>query len=178
MAWTAPVTFVASQPLTAAQLNAALRDNMNETAPALATLAASYFASVDTNLLAERRMESAYVSEVVTTTSASFVALTGPSVEVTHSGSLLAVWNSRLHNTANIAATNTANVSCEVVGQTSASLTWALRHPSDDSDLYRAMSFHMFSGMTPGTHTVRMMYSVIGGGPANFHQRELIVFPF
>ena len=55
MAWSAPMTAVANSTFTAAQFNQYVRDNLNETAPALATAAGSYFAADGINSIAERR---------------------------------------------------------------------------------------------------------------------------
>lgn len=178
--WTAPVTFVSNAVLTAAQLNAAIRDNMNETAPAKAQHASGYFTSNAANSISERLIESALAKYSLSVTSSSYVSspATGPEVEVTHSGTILALWSTRLHVGANIGPTNVAACAAEVAGQTSASDLWAIKHPGAVEDLFRAESSWLFTGLTPGTDTVRLMYKVVGGGPAVFYQRELIVMPF
>lgn len=179
MVWTAPVTYVSGQPLTAAQLNTALRDNMNETAPAKALRASGYFAANGANSIAERIIRRSFVRDSISVTSSTYVsASSGPEIEVTHSGSILALWTVRLHVAANVGPTNVACCAAEVVGQTSSSDLWALQHPGAVVDLTRAESAWLFTGLTPGTDTVRLEYRVVGGGPAVFYQRELLVMPF
>jgi hypothetical protein len=52
--WSAPMTAVANSTFTAAQFNQYVRDNLNETAPAKATSAGSYFVADGVNSIAER----------------------------------------------------------------------------------------------------------------------------
>jgi hypothetical protein len=54
LAWTTPLTWVASQLVTAAQLNTHLRDNMNETAVAKVTTAGDTVYATGPNALARR----------------------------------------------------------------------------------------------------------------------------
>ena len=54
MAWTAPMTAIAGAVYTAAQFNTFIRDNLNETLPALATVSGNYFVTTATHHLAER----------------------------------------------------------------------------------------------------------------------------
>ncbi len=57
MSWTAPITFSEGAPLTAAQLNTMIRDNLLETAPAKASLDAigGYFVTDEYNRLVIRK---------------------------------------------------------------------------------------------------------------------------
>ena len=87
MAWTTPVTAVSGALLTAAQWNASVRDNLLETAPAKATTSGRIFVSTGANAIAQREIKTEYLSASGTTTSTSFVNLTGggtgPTVAVT-----------------------------------------------------------------------------------------------
>jgi hypothetical protein len=182
MAWTAPVTFV-NGVLPASQLNQMLRDNMNETAPAKASMIAGYFASSGTNSIAEREVLSTSFYErfgSISTTYSAVAGSTGGGIRipnVAHSGSLIALWTSRLYVWSGVALGNAARVSCEVTGKTSASDSWAISTDGDDTNAIRGMGFNYFSGLGASTSDqVRMMFRV-GSGQANFSNCELIVFP-
>ncbi len=66
------MTFVSGSVLTAAQLNAHVRDNMLETAVAKATAAGGYFAATGPNALGERRVAQRYTGNSGTTSSSTF----------------------------------------------------------------------------------------------------------
>jgi triacylglycerol esterase/lipase EstA (alpha/beta hydrolase family) len=93
MTWQAPVTWTTNQTVTAAQLNAQLRDNMLETPAAKATTAGYHFASTGVNSIAERAIVAANVDTQQTTTSATYVdlATAGPSVTLT-TGTQALIW--------------------------------------------------------------------------------------
>ncbi len=55
MSWTAPMPAVAGAIFTAAQYNTFVRDNLNECAPAKASVVGSYFTTSDDNQIAERK---------------------------------------------------------------------------------------------------------------------------
>lgn len=100
MAWSTPLTAVASTALTAAQWNASVRDNLLTTAPALATTAGSIFAVTGTNAIAQRTPNAATVGTSQTTTSTSYtnLATVGPAVTVTTGTSALVLWGCEMSN--------------------------------------------------------------------------------
>lgn len=178
MAWTAPITFVNGM-LPASQLNQMLRDNMNETAPAKATTAGGYFASSGVNTIAERQVLNTAYYERFGVTSTSYVSLPGNLriQNVAHSGSLIALWTARMYVFSSPSVTNTACVSCEVTGKTTAADSWATRTVGGDSAFIRGMGFHHFTGLGASTtDQVRMMFRTVAG-QSNFSNCELIVFP-
>lgn len=86
MAWTTPLTAVANVALTAAQWNASVRDNLNETAPALATTVGRTFVVDATNSLLEvSNNGSTYTGGGTdTTNSNTYTTLTGgPALTIT-----------------------------------------------------------------------------------------------
>lgn len=177
MAWVAPYTFVAGV-LTADDLNAMLRDNMNETAPAKARQRNSYFSSTGANALAERRMIQKSANGQINISSSSYVtAADGPSLTVQHSGSLLAMWSCRMFVSSGVDRNNPASCSVSLEGQQSGLDRWAARHPGDRADINRVSSYNLFTGLPPGESTVTLVYRV-SSGSANFAQRQLIVMPF
>lgn len=179
MAWTAPITFVNGM-LPASQLNQMLRDNMNETAPAKATTAGSYFASSGLNSIAEREVLNTSYYERFGTTSTTYTAAAPGGIKiqnVAHSGSLIALWTARMYVFSSPSVTNTACVSCEVTGKTSAADSWAVRTVGGDNAFIRGMGFRHFTGLGASTtDQVRMMFRTVAG-QSNFSNCELIVFP-
>jgi hypothetical protein len=182
MAWNAPITFV-NGVLPASQLNQMLRDNMNETAPAKATTFGGYFVSSGVNTIAERHVLSTEFIDRFGTISTTYSAVAGSTnggiriQNVAHSGSLIALWTARMYVFSSPSTTNTACVSCEVTGKTSAADSWATRTVGGDNAFIRGMGFHHFTGLGASTtDQVRMMFRT-GAGQSNFSNCELIVFP-
>ena len=179
MAWHAPITWVANSVLTAAQLNAQLRDNMSETAPAKAAVAGSHFVTSAVNTIAERRIVTSTVStlqDLVTTTPGPpatgtylDLATAGPSVTLTTGANAL-VWLNVQGSTSS--GTNRIWASFNVAGATTLA--------ASDS---RGIGF--FSGrygvcvqlstLTPGTNTFKMLYKNDVDGTGAFSNRTIVV---
>lgn len=175
MTWTAPLTFVVGETLTAEMLNQMLRDNMKEQAPAKALNRNGYFASTGAGELAERKVLQHFVNKEVKITTTSFDSHPdGPHLEVEHSGSMLVMYAARIW----IDGTGIAAAAPRVIGKVSPDLDYALRQPVGRVDLVRSWSFQLYTGLTPGTDTVRLEYMTSTGDEANFHQRQLTVMPF
>jgi hypothetical protein len=85
MAWSTPLTAVSNATLTAAQWNASVRDNLNETPAAKATTAGSFFAATAANAIAERIPATASVSTSQGSAITTFgdLATAGPAVTCT-----------------------------------------------------------------------------------------------
>lgn len=98
MAWNAPITFVANAVLTAAQLNAQVRDNLSETAPAKATAANRIMVTTGANAIEEREIVDAIVEAEQTTTSSTYadMATVGPTVTLTTGTKALVLINAQL----------------------------------------------------------------------------------
>lgn len=179
MAWTAPMTAVANSTFTAAQFNTHVRDNLNETAPAKATVAGSYFVATGVNSIAERRAISGADLATGTATSTSYTDLTGasvgPSVTIEHGPNVLVVVRGSLENS----------------GAGSARMGYAI---SGANSLAAAdnRGIHVFGGaginvgcsdasylssLTPGTSTFTAKYRV-SSGTGTFSARRLFVVPF
>ena len=75
MAWTAPMTAVATAVFTATQFNTYIRDNLLETAPAKATDLSNLFSVISANTLVERTPKEAIVTTPESTASTSYTAL-------------------------------------------------------------------------------------------------------
>lgn len=93
MAWTNPLTAVANSPLSAAEWNAHVRDNLNETAPGKTMTPHSFIASINGGLdLSEAPVEYNEVLESGLSNAEGYVDLPGtfgPSVTVRNNGSVI-----------------------------------------------------------------------------------------
>lgn len=180
MAWTTPLTAVANATLTASQWNASVRDNLNMTAPALATAAGRFFASTGANAIAERVPSTAETNSSSTTTSTSYADLAdlaGPSVTVTTGPTALVAISAVLTNDG---TANTSYVSFEVSGATtlSASNFSALRYRPAAAGVNIQMGrARLMTGLTAGSNTFSMRYQV-DAGTGTFNARQIAVIPF
>src|SRR5690606_864507 len=116
-AWTVPKTFMAENPLTAAELNTYVRDNLLETEAGKATEAGQILRSRGTNDVTMHKAVEQLVSAEVFTSSTTPTTLTGgPSVSVTHNGAMLILFGAQLR----VSSGSLTTVQCapELVGVT------------------------------------------------------------
>jgi len=172
------MTATAGNAFTAAQFNASVRDNLNQTAPAVVTGAGQLIVSTAANAVAPRAPLNAVIATAQTAVSTSYVDLAtpGPAVTVTTGASAIVAIGSQLDN-------NTANTqtfaSYAVSGATAVTVQHAWRILRDGAALsnphrYSAMS--MQAALNPGSNTFTMKYAV-GGGTGTFANREIVVMP-
>jgi len=165
--------------LTSAQANL-LRNNLYETAPALATLPGQHFVATGVNTIEARRAEKLAISVSGTTTSTSYVyGLTtgggtsqGPDFYVETGVYAQVGLYSYIHNS----GTNDFSfMGFEVSGpnDTAASDTRA----SASIDYTRLSSVHFLVAQTPGNHRYRAQYRV-EAGTGTFDDRTMWVLPF
>jgi hypothetical protein len=179
MAWTAPMTAVAGATFTAAQFNANIRDNLNETAPAKATAASQLFVSTGPNAITTRVPSQASIATAETTTSASYtdLATVGPRITVT-TGTIAFCWFAASH--AHNANDNETACSVTVSGASTVAASNSWEHSVDGitaGNFVRGASFHIFTGLTPGSNTFTMKYRLGVSGTATFRDREMGVLP-
>lgn len=118
MAWTSPMTFVANNVLTAAQMNTHLRDNLLETAPAKATTSGgSFFVSQGPNRIEERvvKVSRANPFEEHKNNSYTNLATPGPIVRVETGETVILMMGCRIGNSI---VDLRANMSFEISGDT------------------------------------------------------------
>jgi hypothetical protein len=174
--WNAPITWTNGQTVTSAQLNAQIRDNMNETAPAKATVAGSHFVGNGANVIAERLILDAVVDTSETTASTSYtnLATNGPQVSIV-TGAKALVWISvQQGNSTNTASTAT---SYEVTGATtriSGSTVAIINDSTATGSLHRAGVCDL-QATTAGTNVFRMQYLVSGGTGTFLRRREQVM---
>jgi hypothetical protein len=183
MAWTAPMTAVSNSVFTAAQFNQYVRDNLNQTAPALATTTSSYFATVATNQIAERIAGQAIVSTAETTSSTSYgnLATVGPTVTVSSGvNALICMYSQVNSNTAGTVAYAGYTVSgaSSISANDGRALAYATASVAATSFLL-ASYVHLENGLTAGSNTFQMVYRMgSGGGTGTWSNRCLTVLPF
>jgi len=177
MAWTAPMTAIATAAFTAAQFNTYVRDNLVQTAPAKATTAGGIFVATGTNAIAERIPTAATVSTSQTTASTSYANLStsGPTVTVTTGAQAIVMWSAFTQNSTS-GASNA--IAFEISGATthSASDVDATRFQAASNSDFERSSGLAFVSLTPGSNTFQMKYRV-SGGTGTFANRHLCVIP-
>jgi len=176
MAWHTPVTWVDGTTITAAQLNAQIRDNLNETATAKATTGSRLIVTTGANTIVERAVRQTYDAGAGTRTSTSFGALggasAGPAVNNIDTGSMaLVVVECQLNNATGGAS---ARMSYDVSGATTSAATddRGIMLQTGTNDMrYASMELQT---LTAGTNSFNSVYRV-SSGTGNFSARTIIV---
>jgi hypothetical protein len=179
MAWSAPMTAVANSTFTAAQFNQYVRDNLNETAPAKATSAGSYFVADGVNSIAERTPNGTSVLTSETTGSTSFTDLAtfGPSVTVDTGPYALVLTHCQAGNS----GAGSAYAGVDVTGDSSIApaLNRSINIIGAAGATVGAGTAVLHVGglaLTPGSNTFTMKYRV-SSGTGTFADRRIIVMP-
>lgn len=178
MAWSIPTTAVAGQPFTAAMANAQMRDNLNATAPALATTISSWFTGTGINAIAERIPQQNNTLASSTTTSTSYTNLgdgVSTSVTTTTGTSALVLIYANFFN-----GTDSVNtwVSFAVSGATTiaASDLMSLMHNHNGGRRF-GVPFYLDGVLNAGSNTFTMKYRVTSG-TGTYTTRRIGVIPF
>lgn len=182
MAWTAPITFLDGDPLTAAQLNVFVRDNLNETGPGKATTNSRLLTTSNVNSIEERQWATAYVADSFSATE--YFPVTengdgteyGPTVTVEHSGRVLVMYDAYIRVLVN---ENGGSAVCGPVfnGSSRDSTTDNVIRTGRESGM-RAGSSTIYYG-EPGLLTVTLGYGVSRQGDTTlFSHRRLTAIPF
>jgi len=181
MAFTTPLTWV-SQAVTAALLNEQIRDNMNETAPGIASAAGRLIITDAANSIVERIPTEASVATSETTTSSTpaDLATAGPAVTVTCGTSVLVALYSWVTNNADggfgvagYAVSSATTVAADV----DRSVVYVATDTNSREIAASAVLIH--TGLTAGSNVFTMKYWVpSGGGTASFRRRRIAVIPF
>jgi hypothetical protein len=176
MAWSTPLTAVASSALTAAQWNASVRDNLLQTAVAKVTTAGSHFVATGSHTLAQRTIVDDIVETTGSSSSTSYINLSsvGPYVNATTGVKALTWMNCSMSNSVMAGGTY---ASLEIYGDTTLA-------PSDARGLYlqNDIGHDVRAGVctlndtTPGSNTFRMQYRV-AAGTGTWLRRRIIVMP-
>ena len=176
MTWTSPMTAVSGAVFTAAQFNTNLRDNLNETAAALATAAGQIAVSDGANSLSIRTPVTAYIAANDTTTSVTYanIGTFGPVLYNVAAGTqaLVTICNQSMNG-----ATTAAYMGCGISqGNT--------RAESDDrstvviSAQYQSASITILEqSLTPAGNNEFCAHYRASSGTAYFLYRRIIIIP-
>jgi len=178
MVWTPPLTAIAGSVLTAAEWNTSVRDNLNETAPAKATQAATLFVGTGVNSIVERLpVEDAIVTqETTTSTTPDDLATVGPTVTATTSTNAIIFLRSGLQNSI-AGATTIAGYETSGATTLAANLARAISSDGLDANSRIRVGTTIFTDdLTPGSNTFQMKYWVSGGTGTYIH-RQISVIP-
>lgn len=178
MAWSSPITAVSGAALNAADFNTYIRDNLNETTPALATSAdGQWFVADGANSLVAREVETDTVSGNLSVTGTSFGgAAQGPSVTLTTGAFVIVNISAHMHND----GSNSASImDFEISGATTRSgqnvSSLMIDGLTANNDNYIGVSTGVV--VNPGVNTFSAVYRT-GSGTASFSQRRLTVWSF
>ena len=179
MAWTDPnKTWVAAADLTASDMNQYVRDQLDETAPAIATAGSRLIVTDGANSIVERIPVSAFMttSESTASTSATDLATVGPSVTVTTGTKALIVISARLENdTAGAVSICAADISGATTNSPGADE--ALYYESSNANDLLAASYSWMVNLNAGSNTFKLKYWV-SAGTGTFRWRRIAVIPF
>lgn len=183
MAWTSPLTAASNTALTAAQWNASVRDNLNMTAPALATVAGQVFVSTAANAGAMRTPTATHITGICTATStatygAPASGVTGPATTATTGTQAMVSLGSLISGTAG------ASMSYAVSSATTLAAVdaWSIQvRTAGAGQNFKYNSVYLFSSgttaLTAGSNTFTAQYTTPTGGTGSFAERHLMVFP-
>lgn len=178
MAWTTPKTYTAGNTLTAAELNTYQRDNMNETAPAVATAAGNLIVTDGANSITERTPDVDYVATAQATSSTSYADLTttGPSLSATVGGYAYLVAHATVTNTV---AGAEIRISPEITGATSSTARDARSAAYTPATTAEVFTLHgsWIVTLTSGSNTFALKYKC-STGTATFSDRFINAIPF
>lgn len=169
------MTAVAGSVFTAAQFNQSIRDNLLETAPAIAATVSGYFAVDAPNSIVQRLGVTASVltSETTTSTSYTDLATPGPAVTVTCGTMALVVVAA---STSNSGAGST-RMAYDVSGATTEASADNRGMGNANTDIVIASTVVLEVGLTPGVNTFTAKYRV-ASGTGTFLSRRIVVLPF
>lgn len=181
MTWIATQRFIDGDPLTAAQLNTFVMDNLDASCAGIARNKGRYIVTSGYRQLAERQWVRAYASGTVTATNdwpsdPDEEDDLGPSVTFEHGGSFLCYYSCRIQRVTTDGFMNYAPVP-DPTPEGLSVYSYAVR---STKSTYERMGSHMlFTGLEPGMNTVTMKYGRNSGNGAtgNYAQRRLSVLP-
>ncbi len=178
MVWTPPLTAIAGSVLTAAEWNISVRDNLNMTAPALATQESTLFVGTGVNSIAERLPtgEAVTTQETTTSTTPADLATPGPAVTVTTGPNAFIHFRGGISNSS---AGATAIMGYDTSGATTLAANIARSISSDGlaaNSRMRIGTTVWTDELTGGSNTFTAKYWV-SGGTGTFIHREISVLP-
>lgn len=177
MTWTTPLTAAVNTALTAAQWNASVRDNLNETEPAKATVGGRLIVTTTANAIAEREIVADIIGAAEGTTNGGYVDLAtiGPDVTITTgTKGLVSVGG----YTSNNSATGRGWMSHEIAGASTAPPSdsrAAIFTSSAVNELHGASQITLWTTLTPGSSNFKAKYRTSTLGTSTFTNRRIMV---
>jgi hypothetical protein len=175
------MTAVTGNVFTAAQFNQHVRDNLNTTAPAMATTAGGIIVTTGANVVIQRNSEVAFVAADEATATTTYVDLStlGPAVTVTSgTKALVTVGGGASNSIAGLASRIAATISgaSSIAANDSDSY---LIESGNISDHFQGTWTYVTTALTSGSNTFTNKYRTsAGGGTSNFDNRLISVTPF
>jgi hypothetical protein len=174
------MTAVAGTAFTAAQFNVYVRDNLNTTAPAVATTAGRLIVTTGLNAVTERNPDVSYLatSQGTATTTYIDLATVGPTITVTAGIKAIVIIGCAISNST---AGSGGRTSVDLTGantQAAADTNSFLIESGNASDAFKGSWVTIFSPLTPGSTQFRLKYRCVGAATANFSDRLIAVVPF
>jgi hypothetical protein len=159
---------------TAAQFNTNVRDDLNQTAPALVSTAGQILVSTAANTLAARTPSQGFITTGQTTVSASYTDLTtvGPVVTVTTGTQAIVGLAISFANSGSF--TNWSSFA--VTGSTTIAALDSMSVSLLTASFVNAGAVFLVTGLTAGSNTFTQQYKV-NGGTGTFANRRLFVIP-
>lgn len=167
MVWTAPITFYDDDPLTAAQLNTFLKDNLNATAPGVAAQPRQLVVASGKNQIATRQFVKANKNNAVSI-SAAYPADPdeeddfGPTITFEHGGGFILLFACTLRRLSGTGYVNYSPVITDGPGELPTYYKIAVRTVSTTN--VNTSSVVIVQGADAGLTTVTMKY---GGSPGS-----------
>lgn len=177
MAWTAPITAVASTAFNASDFNSSVRDNLLETLPGKATASGNFFVTSAANAMVQRSLDTATVTTSQSTTSTSYTDLStaGPSVTLTTGTKAIIFFSAGMaQNTDNAAAFMAPEVSG--ASTVSAADSRAIQLDGVRANQTMALGCATLVTLNAGSNTFTLKYKA-GSNTATFNNRKIAVWP-
>jgi hypothetical protein len=179
MAWTTLPTYTDGTVLTAAMM-LAIRDNINATAPALATQSGSIFVGTGANSIGERLPQGTGIPAAQSTTSTTFgdLGTLGPGASYLTGTKAIVGFGAQIENNSagNGGAMSFATLGASVIAANAGLVS--LRFISGAANERNSGSVvNLLNTLTPGVSTFAAKYMAVGSGSATFQFRELWVMP-
>lgn len=181
MAWSAPMTAVAGA-FTAAQWNTYVRDNLEETAPAIATAGPAMFVADAANSIAVRQIKTASIQDEGTRNSSSYGDLSpsGPSVTLTTGTTVIVMISCRIGNS-NVNSASQCSYAISGATSSPASTEWAIISDglgaAAAGDNTRTIAVAHARTVTAGSNTFTMKYANTSG-TGRYSHRTITVWSF
>jgi hypothetical protein len=181
--WTAPKTWTADTTLTAAELNAQIRDNLLHQAAPIVTGNRGYVMTTGSNELAFRQTERSVNQGAGERNSTSYGDLSGtvvgPRVTATTGTAALVIFGCTMIQKDSDGTSCVTSVAVSGATSISADDGRALRMQTTVDRRMCASQFAFFSTLNPGENTFTMQYRVgVTNNTGRFLRRRIMVMPF